>query len=447
VKPRTVRARTTALATLIVAIVLGFASVLVVTLVARALLDNLDRTLEQRADEVDAAARTDRRAPLPNSNDEDRFAQIVIVASGELVATTPNLTGVPALADPPAGERAATTRDDLPLEDDAYRVLTHRFGDRYVIVGENVDDVRDGVRALAVTLAVVAPIAVALLALAVWWLAGRTLRPVEAIRAEAARIGFDRVGGSVVVPDTDDEVARLAVTMNEMLARLASAADRERAFVGDASHELRTPLTRLRTTLEVELEHGTDPISACRRALDDTVEMQALVDDLLFLARHDAAPTDRAPTDRATDLIDVDAIVAAEIELARRDLDPAITIDASHVGAAMARGDVGHLARAVRNVLSNAARHARSRVVVTVAETPTGSAIVVDDDGPGIAADQRDRVFERFVRLDEARTGDSGGSGLGLAIARDVVVAHGGSIIAGDAPTGGARFTITLPTV
>ena len=176
---------------MIAAVVLAVAGVVVVLVVQNQLQANLDRSLEQRADQIEAGALADPSAALANSNREDRFAQ-VLDASGGVVAATDNVAGAPALAELPVARQDAATRSDLPLEDDAYRVLVRGFdtaeGMQYVVVGENIDDVRDGVRALIITLAIVFPLAVVALVSAVWWLVGRTLRPVEEIMPISSRL-------------------------------------------------------------------------------------------------------------------------------------------------------------------------------------------------------------------------------------------------------------------
>ena len=264
---RSVRFRITALATLIAAVVLTACAVLVVAMVEQQLEDNLDHSLAQRADQVEAATLIDPGTALANTNQEDRFVQVLDADGGVLFASD-NLAGRPAVVEPPSGDQTASTHSDIPIEDDLYRVLVRRYSvdgvDRFVVVGENVDDVRDAVNALIAVLAVTIPTAVAVLAFAVWWLVGRTLRPVEQIRREVASIGLDQLGRRVPEPGTGDEIDRLAATMNEMLARLEESAARQRQFVGDASHELRSPLTRMRTTLEVDL--ATTPTTYRRRA-------------------------------------------------------------------------------------------------------------------------------------------------------------------------------------
>lgn len=437
---RSIRARITIVATVIVTVVLALLALLVVLVLQAQLRANLDNSLEQRADLIEEQIAAGEPAALLNSNAEDRFAQ-VLDSEGRVLAATENLEGAGAVVAPPAGELAVFTRSDLPVEDDTYRVLVHRYGDggRSVIVGENVDDVTDALRALIVTLAILIPVAVVALASVIWWLVGRTLRPVDEMRREVVDIGLDQLDRRVPVPPSGDEVARLAVTMNEMLARLELSAARQRQFVADVSHELRSPLARLRTTLEVDLDHGAHDLeSTLRSVLEDGLEMQELIDDLLFLARYDAgqAVVDARP-------VDVDVVVGAEVRRQREER-PGIAIDMSEVSGGIVHGSASQLGRLIRNLLSNATRHADAIVSVLLVERGDAVELIVDDDGDGVPPDQRERVFERFVRLDEARSGRHGGAGLGLAIASDIVAAHGGTIELGESPTGGARVTVRL---
>jgi len=441
VRSRSIRRRITILAAAIATVVLLAAAVVVVFVVQTQLRQNLDRSLEQRADQIEQAVGPDPSTELLNSNREDRFAQ-VLDAGGVVLVSSANVSGVPALASLPIGRTAVTTRSDLPLEDDAYRVLISRFdtpaGVQFVVVGENIDDVRDGVRALIVTLSIVFPTAVIVLVASVWWLVGRTLRPVEEIRRDVAGIELGDLSRRVPEPGSGDEIDRLAATMNSMLARLESASAGQRQFVADVSHELRTPLTRIRTALEVELASGsTDSEATVKSVLQDSIEMQELVDGLLFLARRDGGAGDvrRRP-------IDLDVVVGAEVLRARQETD--IQIDAAGVDAVVVDANEGDLGRLVANLISNAVRHAAGKVVVAATELEGSAIITVDDDGPGIPEHERERVFERFVRLDESRHRAGGGTGLGLAIARDVAESHGGSIEVERSTLGGARFVVRL---
>ncbi|MEU9788157.1 HAMP domain-containing sensor histidine kinase [Streptomyces phaeochromogenes] len=262
----------------------------------------------------------------------------------------------------------------------------------------------------------------------------RALRPVEGIRAEMAAItASEDLSRRVPEPATHDEVARLARTTNETLAALESSVERQRAFVADASHELRSPIASLRTQLEVGAAHPE--LLDVDGAVEDTVRLQRLAADLLLLARLDAG-------ERSADArLDLAAFVHEEAGQRVGDRVE-VSVDAESVEVA---GSRGQLARVLGNLLDNAQRHTRTSVAVTVRRSGEWAVLGVADDGTGVPAAERERVFERFVRLDEARTRDDGGAGLGLAIARDVAVRHGGSLTVRDTPTGGALFELRLP--
>ena len=235
------------------------------------------------------------------------------------------------------------------------------------------------------------------------------------------------------------EIARLAATMNDMLDRVEGSQLQQRRFVSDASHELRSPLAALRTRLEVELRQpDPDWSSAAAAAVDDAARMQRLVEDLLLLARSDDG---QLPIRRTlVDLDDVVFDVVAEV-----DRGP-ISVETSEVSAGLVEGDADHLRRVLRNLVENALRHASSTVSISLAEVEGRVMCFVDDDGPGVPEAAREVVFERFIRLDDARSRDEGGSGLGLAISSEIVAAHGGRLAVGEAPLGGARFGLELPS-
>ncbi|WP_284744348.1 sensor histidine kinase [Amycolatopsis sp. RTGN1] len=273
--------------------------------------------------------------------------------------------------------------------------------------------------------------AVALLIGVIAWLAvRRSLRPVEAIRGEVAEIGAHDLSRRVPAPRTGDEIARLAGTMNTMLARLDEAVTRQSRFTSDASHELRTPLASLRTQLEVLLAHPDrlDWRHSCENALLDVTRLQDLVADLVLLGKLDHAGPDRLEPVALSE-------VAAAVVAGRDRIDVDVT------GTPVVRGHRSRLERLLRNLVDNAQRHAASRVAVEVSAADGWAVLSVTDDGPGIPEADRERVFDRFVRLDDARASDDGGSGLGLAIVADIARAHGGTA----AVEGGSRFVVRLP--
>ncbi|MGH8945383.1 MAG: sensor histidine kinase, partial [Acidimicrobiia bacterium] len=200
-----------------------------------------------------------------------------------------------------------------------------------------------------------------------------------------------------------------------------------------------SPLTRMRSALEVELA-GTDPPRSreAQDLLEDVVEMQRMVEDLLHLAR-----ADEGGVEVAFNPLDLDDLVIREARRIRS--HERVEVDLTGVSGAHVLGDAGQLTRAIRNLLDNAERHAASRIALSLRESDGMATLVVADDGPGVAPDDAERVFERFSRLDEARTTGIGGTGLGLAIARDIVERHGGSLFLASVGSPGATFELRLP--
>lgn len=305
--------------------------------------------------------------------------------------------------------------------------------------------INGGIAAVGPTVWVVFPALVAMVAVLAWWLTGRALRPVDAIRREAADIEASSIHRRLPEPKSNDEIGRLARTMNAMLDRLDRSARLQRQFVSDASHELRSPITASLTDLEVALGEGdrADWPSTARAVVAEQRRLDRLVDDLLLLAATDeSAGSHESVTD--VPLIEIEPLVTEETAR-RRNVPVDLEYDVDTPLPVMARISAFHLRRALGNLLDNAARLAASAVVVTVTATDTEVVLAVDDDGPGVAPADRERVFERFARLDEGRARPLGGTGLGLAVTRAVVERADGVVTVGVSPIGGARFTIRLP--
>ncbi len=443
---RGVRFRITAVAALASAVVLTVAGSVLLAVQREQLFDALDASLGRQADDLSSSGLDLSDPPLEIANraGDDSAVQIVS-ADGVVLAATANAAAVAPIG-PPATSTVIRTTDTLPIEDDEYRVLSRPFPTAAAVaatvhVATNTDDLRDVMARLRATLWVVVPAATLGLSVVVWWLVGRTLRPVEAIRSEVAAIGAEDLARRLPRPGTGDEIDRLVVTMNEMLERLASASEAQHRFVADASHELRSPLSRMRAGLDLARADPTaEPPAVYAELAAELRDLTALVDDLLALARADAGSV-------ATALrpVDLDDLVLTEVaDVADHD---GVALDLSGMSAANVTGDPGQLRRMVRNLVDNAARHARSTVSVTLTEDPATGVVelAVSDDGPGIRAEQAERVFDRFVRLDDARTRDAGGTGLGLAIVRDIVRRHGGDVVVDPEHSPGARFVVRLP--
>jgi signal transduction histidine kinase len=440
----TVRVRTTAGAVVVVGIALVIAGVGLVVLLGRSLLADATDAAELRAEET--VARLEAGEP-PDELDlpelDDAFVQ-VIDRDGDVVASSSEIAGAGPAADVAPGESVRV--DSIPGEDDPFVIVAEEaetgVGDLVVLAGVGIDDIRESTSTLAGLLAVGIPLLVAVVGATTWAVVGRALRPVKAIRAEADSISPAELDRRVPQPATHDEIARLASTVNRMLDRLEAAQKRHRRFVSDASHELRSPIASIRQHAEVAAAHPdrTTVPDLAGVVLEEDIRMQRLVEDLLLLARADE---DGLALRRRR--IDLDDLVFEEAAALRA--STTLAVDTSRVSAGRVDGDEAALRRVVRNLADNATRHAERRVGFAVGENGAGeSMLVVEDDGPGVPEAERNRIFERFVRLDESRARPHGGTCLGLAIVAEIVAAHGGRVEVTDSPEGGARFTVHLPT-
>ncbi|MFG2694714.1 sensor histidine kinase [Kitasatospora sp. NPDC048407] len=446
--PRSVRARATFAATAVVTLALGGSSAaLLAVLHANLLRTAQDSAVEQAGKVVELAAREHLPSILPLHGGTSIW---VVDGQGRPVAATPDLLAHP-LAPPPvppaAKEQPQPAQGAQPLmpvprmQEHRSRVITMPVTgpDGYLVVhaSTSLRDVDAAGDTTGTALAVGVPVLVLLVAAVTWRVTGRALRPVEAIRAEVAEITGHDLHRRVPVPHTGDEVARLAVTVNATLDRLEDAGLRQRRFIADASHELRSPIAVLRTQLEVALAHPDPELwpELLADALEDTVRLQDLAADLLLLARLDAAD----PV--SVELLDLTALFAAA--LAARTADR-IPVTSQLAEGAHVLGNRTWLTRLLTNLVDNAQRYATSRVEVQLAVQGPLVVLEVRDDGPGIPEGDRERVFERFTRLDDARSRELGGAGLGLAIARDLAGHHGGTLAAEPARTG-ARLVARLP--
>ena len=486
---RSVRVRITLAAALVTAVAMVVAGWLVLRAVEDTQLGRLRHQAEQRLDDV--TARLEAGAdPQAAAEAADGLAAVVITdEDGRTVAAGPLMvdgrqvtalqiplpgrsalageagTGSPGSASPEdhvsvavppglpgsgAGARGGPAGVRLVKSGAAFEVVTRRVdtpgGKLTVVAGVPVDEVQRSVDAVRRSLVQGLPVLVALVAAVAWVLVGRALRPVEAIRREVEAISASSMHRRVPGPAAADEIGRLARTMNAMLGRLQGAAVRQRQFVSDASHELRSPVAAIRTDVEVALREGeaADWPAVGRSVLVEEDRLERLLADLLLLAAGDEGG---GPPPRADAPVDVGALAAAEGERGRR-VPVTVRVGGDPPPPPVA-GSADALGRVVANLVDNAARHARGEVRVTVEGTAGGGVgLVVDDDGPGIPEADRERVFERFTRLDDARARDgdgTGGAGLGLAVVRSVVTRHGGSVRAEAGPLGGARLVVELP--
>lgn len=441
---RSVRFRITALATMIVVVVLVATGVALVLLQRRALTGAIDGALRQRADDLQAVL-TSGELPAELGTGADETLVQLVGDEGAVLVASANVADAPLDVAVPAQGESIVTVLLFTVDDDPFRLLTRRLpaggnGAAVLHVGGSLDDVRDSGAALAGSLALAIPIVAAVLAILGWGLVGRSLRPVEMMRSEVAGISGAALDRRVPIPATGDELERLAITMNRMLDRIEEASRRQQRFTADASHELRNPLTRMRSELEVDAAHPelADLAATQRSVLEEIGHLERLIDDLLHLARSDAAAAGRNVVE-----IELGDLVRSEVELAGPPQPVEVVLAAEE--PVYVRGDRRSLRRAVANLLDNALRHASDRVEVTVSRNGELAVVTVADDGPGVPSDARDVIFERFARLDPARGAVTGGTGLGLAIVRDIAERHGGSVRVANGATRGACFVMELP--
>jgi signal transduction histidine kinase len=452
-----VQVRSTVAATAVLAIVVGVASAALVLLLARSVLASVDATGRTEATAIAAQVRLDGAGNLdPNSGSLNlaitasaarRSWVQVLDVEGRVVDQSADLTGTaPLVSLTPAPGHDELVKRHLPFDEDAYRIIArgglYRDQRFTVLVGISLGQIQDSQRIVLTLLGIGLPLLLIALGTATYIFVGRSLRPVEAIRRTVASINERDLSERVAVPPADDEVGRLAVTMNAMLERMEMAQVTQRQFVADASHELRSPIATLAASAEVMLTHpdaADHPEAFPTAVLEESNRLERLVNDLLLLARADERGMYRGEDD-----VDLDDIIDAERHrvLGMSELQVGVVIAPVRV-----TGDRHSLEQVVRNLVDNAAKHARTRVEFTVRQQGQDAVVEIYDDGPGIRPDDRERIFDRFVRLEESRARATGGTGLGLAIVREIVSAHQGDVRVVDGPDGekGTRFRLTLP--
>lgn len=429
----TIRARATGGAAIVVLVALVLGAVTFVAVLRGSLVDGVGSAAEQTLDGLSGRVEADGAGAV-SAEDDDVLAQLQD-ADGRVLARTEDAPDRRLAADRGYrhdGERWVLVDDDVALPDGSEAVL---------VVGASREDADAAVRTVTVLLVVAVPVVVALMSLVTWFVVGRALRPVDRMRREVDEVEGTNLHARIVEPGSGDEVDRLAVTMNRMLARLEASQRAQRQFVSDASHELRSPLATIRQHAEVARAHPdvTDTAALAGVVLDEGARLQDLVESLLLLTRIDERGRDR---DRSVDL---DDLVFAEASRARSAPGTTVQVGVTGVAPARVRGDERLLGRVVRNLVDNAVRHADRSVTIALVPDAGHALLTVEDDGHGVPEADRTRVFERFVRLDEGRARDAGGSGLGLAIVDAVVRAHDGTVSVSSGSSGGARFAVRLP--
>ena len=438
-----VRVRVTLVAMVVVAVALCVGGFALSELLRGGLLRSATGTGPERASELAAlAARGQLPNPLP-SLDAPRLTLVQVVADdGTVTAASSQLSGLTGLVAPNARHRRvvaeiAVLGEGPWLIEPTPATIANRSVT--VVVITSLAEMERSMHLVNGLLLVSVPLLVALSGTVVWLVAGRSLRPVEMMRSEVADITAHDLARRVSVPQIDDEVGRLGVTLNDLLDRVEAASVRQRRFAADASHELRTPIANIRVELEVAVAHPehADWPAVAATVLHEDERMERLVSSLLAAARADSGqlPQNVQFIEMATLVRDVTADV-------RRSDARVVLVEP--LAATTVHGDRDQLERVVANLVDNARRHASSLVRIALCSDVGWAELSVADDGPGIPVSERTRVFERFVRLDPSRAGAGGGAGLGLAIVRDLVTAHQGSVaVADNAP--GATIVVRLP--
>jgi len=440
------RTRVTLVAAVLTAIVLAATGIFVYLRLQSELRQSTDATLRARGDAE--ALVVDRTGSFSPDQPDDAFAQL-LAPDGSVLDSSSAITGARALVPAGFATPSYVERDGMSIENEVVpaRMLAVRLpnGDE-LVVGVSLEDQRQTLAGLAASLAIGGPLALALVVAVTWLLVGWTLRPVDSMRAEAAAISAGEPGRRLPVPNTDDELARLAETLNAMLDRLEEAIERERRFVDDASHELRTPLSNLKAGLELALRRSrtADELEAeVRSAAEETDRLSRLAEDLLVLARADRG---RLPIRRES--VDVTSLVGDTVEsFAARAAERRVGIDMRVPEELRADVDELRVRQALGNLLDNGLRAAPSGGHVSVAaERNNGSLrLEVRDSGPGFPPEFLPVAFEAFTRPDAGRSRPVGGAGLGLAIVAAVAQAHGGSVSAENLPGGGAVVVVWIP--
>jgi len=446
---QSLRFRITAVASAVLAVALAASAFTLVGVLGRALISTTDEAVYRQARQLVSLVDTGRlRDPVDAPGGTivqvlDDRGRITHATPGtdRLVPLLNAKARAAALSRPAPGARFLDGRP-YGIPDPLRVVALSADHGRVVIVARPFGELQKSVATTANLLVVGTPLLIVLIAAASWMIVGRTLRPIEALRRGAADISGRVNSRRLPVPESRDEVYDLATTLNDMLARLEAADARQRALVSDAAHELRSPLASMRLQLEVALGHPDrqDWRETAEGVLEDILRLSRLAEDLLALARLDES----GGTATRRDPVDLDHLIR---QTAGRYAEARVAVKVDSPGPVTVYGDAIDLGRVLTNLVDNAVRHATSKVELALRTTGTpapAAVVTVTDDGPGIPEADRERVFNRFTRLDSARSRDDGGAGLGLAIVRETIRAHDGDVRLEDAAPG-LRAVVRLP--
>ena len=485
---RGLRARVTLIAALGLLVALIAGDLLLFNTLRVSLTRSVDDTARSGATEVAALINADR-LPDPVPVAAGTVSIQVLAPSGQIINVSADADRLVPLV-PPAQAAALANGHSAQLVHGApfdmpslLRVAVVRAANgELVIAAVPYSSAADSLQVVGHGLIFGTPVLFIVFTGAIWLAVGSTLRPIDRIRRGAAGVTGTGVPADLPVPEARDEVRSLALTLNDMLSRLTSAQQRQRSLVSDTAHELRSPIASIRTQLEVALDHpaGQDWPSTARDVLADTLRLSRLTEDLLLLARLDeqadhgdmgrnGEPLDLgelahmvvaryadSPVPVAVAPAETDAATPAEVALgkaaAEAGPDVAGADAADPADEWPVRGNPDRLDRMLVNLIDNAIRYAKSSVTVSVSQSGSWVELAVTDDGPGIPEPDRERAFDRFARLDDARTrcdDDAGGAGLGLAIVRATAQSHAGTAYLESAPdhASGLRAVVRLPAV
>jgi len=437
------RTRIAATTAIVVVLILAAGGQLILMSIKDQLYGGVDQVNRIRAAEVaDRLAQSEMPKTLPLSGHTEFFVEVI--SQGRLITASTGLKESNRfdLPEQRPGQVRMFGRKQLPLDDTGpYRIAALGVetpdGPMTVFVAVSVEDIVEDLAQATMVGAMGITILMVVLGGVMWLALRRAIAPMDAIRAQADEITGHNLSSRVPESARLDEIGLLARTVNRMLGRFERSAEQQRRFVADAAHELRSPIASLR----VQLETSKDGAGSPRRDDDlliETMRMETLVDQLLLLAHADADVPWLQLT--PTDLDDVIDVAVASV-IPRE----GVTVDTGGVEPVQMVGDPNSLEQLARNLIQNAVRHARGKVQISVASEADLAVISVDDDGPGVPAASQEEIFERFMRLDEARDREAGGSGLGLAIVKEIVRAHHGRVRVETSLLGGARFVVELP--
>jgi heavy metal sensor kinase len=450
-----IRWRLTLWITLALAVVLTCFAVLIYGMLRHALFEQTDRSLEAgfgqlRGDSRVETATAERLRYWINENKEHQdFLSVVYRPDGTILARTPELaeSSLPSL---PAGAGDRWTYNERLPAIGWQRVMTERvrFGgqDFIVMLLAQLEPVEHELEEVRSVMFAAGPVALFLSAVLAYWLARAALSPMDRLRRATDAITADRLDERLKIPNPHDELGLLARTINEMIARSERSFAEIRRFTADASHELRTPLTALRTEVEVALGKQltlAEALQVLGNVLEELVRMSRLTDQLLTLSRRDASVEQLTPL-----LVDLHCLVAGVVDVLRPLAEAKqMQLRLDGESTLMVAGDEGRLRQVFINVLDNALKYTPEGGTITIrVERGDRVAVVsVEDTGIGILPEHLPKVFDRFYRVDKARSRTQGGTGLGLSIAQSIVVAHGGRIELASTPGQGTTCTVRLP--